>query len=165
MTFDAGNNVKLKVVETLGHASHNLSYFELLNDGVFPGDAAGIYLSEFDVVIPATPPPFHLNETLASLDKLVSLNPTFLYYSHFGKASDAVKRLKNYELQIRLWAAIAKEGVKNGQSFEVVRDRILAEDNAMRKVAFFLRANPIFMKTAVENSVQGFIEFAETAQR
>jgi glyoxylase-like metal-dependent hydrolase (beta-lactamase superfamily II) len=164
MTFDAGNNVKLKVVETLGHASHNLSYFELLNDGVFPGDAAGIYLSEFDVVIPATPPPFHLNETLASLDKLVSLNPTFLYYSHFGKASDAVKRLKNYKLQIRLWAAIAEEGVKNGQSFEVVRDRILAEDNAMCKVASFLRANPIFMKTAVENSVQGFIEFAETAQ-
>ncbi|MDH5460593.1 MAG: MBL fold metallo-hydrolase, partial [Candidatus Bathyarchaeota archaeon] len=28
MTFDIGNNVELKVVETLGHASHHLSYYE-----------------------------------------------------------------------------------------------------------------------------------------
>ena len=164
MTFDVGNNVKLKVVETLGHASHNLSYCELLNGGVFPGDAAGIYLSEFDVVIPTTPPPFRLDIALASLDKLVSLNPAFLYYSHFGKASDAVKRLRNYALQIKLWAGIAGEGVNSGQSPEAIRERILAEDEVMRKIASFLRSHPIFMKTAVENSVQGFIDFAAKKQ-
>jgi glyoxylase-like metal-dependent hydrolase (beta-lactamase superfamily II) len=160
MTFNAGNDVELKVVETLGHAAHNLSYCELLNGGVFTGDAAGIYLSEFDVVIPTTPPPFRLDIALASLNKLVSLNPAFLYYSHFGKASDAMKRLRDYALQIKLWAKIAEEGAKNGQSTEMIRDRILAEDNAMRKIASFLKAHPIFMKTAVENSVQGFIDFA-----
>lgn len=36
MTFDVGNNVSLKAVETLGHASHNLSYYEPLHGGVFP---------------------------------------------------------------------------------------------------------------------------------
>jgi glyoxylase-like metal-dependent hydrolase (beta-lactamase superfamily II) len=160
MVFDVGNNVGLRVVETLGHAAHNLSYCELLNSGIFTGDAAGIYLSEFDAVIPTTPPPFRLNHALASLDKLVSLNPAFLYYSHFGKASEAVKRLKNYALQLKLWADIAEEGVKNGQSSEAIRNRILAEDEAMRKIVSFLRVHPIFMKTAAENSVQGFIDFA-----
>ena len=160
MTFDVGNNVGLKVVETLGHAAHNLSYCELLNNGIFPGDAAGIYLSEFDMVIPTTPPPFRLDIALASLNKLISLNPAFLYYSHFGKASDAVKRLKNYALQLKLWAGIAEEGVKKRQSPEAIRDRILTEDETMRKIGSFLRSHPIFMKTAVENSVQGFIDFA-----
>jgi len=162
ITFDAGNDVRLKVVETLGHAAHNLSYCELLTNGIFTGDAAGIYLSEFDVVIPTTPPPFRLGVALASLNKLVNLNPALLYYSHFGKVADAVLRLKNYALQLKLWAGIAEEDVKNGQSMEAIRERILAEDPAMRKIGSFLKANPIFMKTAVENSVQGFIDFATT---
>jgi glyoxylase-like metal-dependent hydrolase (beta-lactamase superfamily II) len=160
MTIDAGNNVRLTVVETLGHAAHNLSYREPLNNGVFTGDAAGIYLSEFDVVIPTTPPPFHLDAALTSLNKLISLNPTFLYYSHFGKASDAVQRLKGYALQLKLWAGIAAEGVKNGRSTEAIRDRILTEDETMRKIGSYLKAHPIYLKTAVGNSVQGFIDFA-----
>ena len=160
MTIDAGNNMQLKVVETLGHAAHNLSYREPLNNGVFTGDAAGIYLSEFDVVIPTTPPPFRLDIELTSLTKLISLNPEFLYYSHFGKAPDAVQRLKNYAAQIKLWARIAEEGVKNGHSTEAIRDRILTEDTTMRKIGSYLKAHPIYMKTAVGNSVQGFIDFA-----
>ena len=164
MTFDVGNNVKLKVVETLGHASHHLSYYEALSKGIFPGDAAGIYLSEFDVVIPTAPPPFHLDVALASLDKLVSLNPKALYYSHFGKASNAVKRLKNYALQIKLWANIAEEGIKNKQSPDAIRERILTEDKVMHKIVSFLKSHPIFMKTVIENSMQSFIDFAGESQ-
>jgi glyoxylase-like metal-dependent hydrolase (beta-lactamase superfamily II) len=164
VTFDVGNNVKLKVVETLGHASHNLSYYEPLHGGVFPGDAAGIYLREFDVVVPTTPPPFRLDIALASLDKLVSLKPMALYYSHFGKVSNAVKRLQDYALQLKLWARIAKEGVKNKQNLEEIRERILSEDKVMRKIAGHLRSHPIYAKTMLGNSVQGFIDFAERAQ-
>ena len=160
MTLDAGNNIRLKVVETLGHAAHNLSYCEPLTNGIFTGDAAGIYLSEFDVVIPTTPPPFRLDVASASLNTLVNLNPTFLYYSHFGKQAEAVLHLKNYLLQLKLWACIVEEGIKNGQRKEAIRERILAEDTAMRKIVSFLKAHPIFMRTIVENSVQGFIDFA-----
>jgi glyoxylase-like metal-dependent hydrolase (beta-lactamase superfamily II) len=160
MILDSGNDVRLRVVETLGHAAHNLSYRELLNNGVFTGDAAGIYLNEFDAVIPTSPPPFRLDIALASLDKLISLNPKFLYYSHFGKASAAVQRLKDYVLQLKLWASIATEGVNARLSTETIRDRILAEDKIMHKIASYLKTHPIFMKTAVENSIQGFIDFA-----
>ena len=164
MTFDVGDNVKLKAIETLGHASHHLSYYEPLNEGIFLGDAAGIYLSEFDMVIPTTPPPFRLGIALASLEKLTRLKPTALYYSHFGKAIDAGQRLQNYALQIKLWANIAKEGIKNKQSPEAIRERILTEDSAVRKIAPFLKSHPIFMKTVIENSVQGFIYFAASHQ-
>ena len=74
-TFDLDDGAKLKVIETVGHASHNLSFQESFNGGVFPGDAAGTYFPEFDVVVPTTPPPFYLDVALASLDKLISLKP------------------------------------------------------------------------------------------
>ena len=161
MTFDAGSCGKLKVVETLGHASHHLSFYSSLHKGIFPGDAAGIYLRRYDVVVPTTPPPFRLDSSLASLEKLESLNPEVLYYSHFGKASEAAKHLRGYAKQIRMWAEIAGEGIRNKQSVDAIKERILAEDEAMRKIASFLAANPILMRTAVENSVQGFVEFAK----
>jgi glyoxylase-like metal-dependent hydrolase (beta-lactamase superfamily II) len=163
MIFEAGN-VKLKAIETLGHASHHLSYYEPVNRGIFPGDAAGIYLSQFDVVVPTAPPPFRLDIALASLDKLIRLNPRDLYFSHFGNPSDAVKRLRDYAVQIKLWAAIAREGLKNKQSLEEIRERILSGDEIMRKLAGHLKSHPIYVKTVLENSVQGFINFAETAQ-
>lgn len=46
MTLDLGNDIRLRVVETLGHSSHHQSYYETFSRSVFPGDAAGIYLNE-----------------------------------------------------------------------------------------------------------------------
>lgn len=164
-SFDLGFGAKLTVTETVGHASHNLSFHESFNGGVFPGDAAGTYLPEFDVVIPTTPPPFHLDAALASLDKLISLKPTALYFSHFGKATDAVQRLKDYKLQLQLWADIAEEGVKKNWSLEQIRDRIIAEDKVMHQVADFVKAHRIYSKTVLENCVRGFIDYAKQKQR
>jgi glyoxylase-like metal-dependent hydrolase (beta-lactamase superfamily II) len=159
-TIDLGYGSKLTVTETVGHASHNLSFQESFNGGVFPGDAAGTYLPEFEVVIPTTPPPFYLDSALASLDKLISLKPTVLYFSHFGKATNAVQRLKDYKQQLQLWAHIAGEGVRDNWNLEQVRDKIIAEDPSMRKVADFVRSHRIYSRTVLENCVRGFIEYA-----
>ena len=163
-TFDLGGNAELKVIETLGHASHNLSFQESFNRGVFPGDAAGTYFPEFKVVVPTTPPPFHLETALASLDKLISLEPTSLYYSHFGKATDAVKRLTDYKGQLQLWGKIAGEGVEKNWSLEQIRDKIIAEDKVMGGVADFVKSHRIYSKTVLENCVRGFIGYAKQKQ-
>ena len=162
--FDLGFGGKLTVTETVGHASHNLSFQESFNGGVFPGDAAGTYLPEFDVVVPTTPPPFYLDAALASLDKLISLKPTVLYFSHFGKATEAVQRLKDYKLQLQLWADIAEEGVRKNWSLEQTRDKIIAEDKVMQRVADFVKSHRIYSKTVLENCVRGFIEYAKQKQ-
>jgi glyoxylase-like metal-dependent hydrolase (beta-lactamase superfamily II) len=162
--FDLGEGAELKVIETVGHASHNLSYIESFNGGVFPGDATGTYFPEFDVVIPTSPPPFHLDVALASLDKLMSIKPTVLYYSHFGKASNAMQRLQDYKLQLQLWGRIAEEGVKNNQAPEEIVARIIREDKVMAKLADYLKSHPIYSKTTLGNSVQGFIDYAAKKQ-
>ena len=160
-SFDLDAGSKLQVYETLGHASHSLSFFETLNDGVFPGDAAGTYFPEFDSVIPTTPPPFRLDFALASLDKLISLKPTVLYYSHFGKASDAVERLIDYKAQLQLWGRIAKEGVQEQQSFDQICKRILWEDKVMHRLADYLGRHPIYSVTSLRNTIQGFVDYAK----
>jgi glyoxylase-like metal-dependent hydrolase (beta-lactamase superfamily II) len=164
MAFDVGDEVRIKVVEAPGHASHNLCYYEYLNEGVFSGDAAGAYIPEFDTVYPTTPPPFRPDIALVSLDKLVSLNPKVLYYTHFGKASQAQKRLRAYAVQIKLWQRIAEEGIKKGQSPKTIRETVFRQDETIRGVISMLKANPVLRKTLVENSVQGFIEFAQKSQ-
>jgi glyoxylase-like metal-dependent hydrolase (beta-lactamase superfamily II) len=160
-TFDLGGGVTLKTLETSGHAAHNLSFYEPRNGGVFPGDSAGAYLAMFDTVFPTTPPPFRPDIALVSLDKLISLNPQFVYYSHFGKASDAVGRLRGYQVQIKRWLNIVQEAVKQGESADAIREKVLAQDETVREVVPLLKANPIHRKTLIENSVQGFINFAQ----
>lgn len=161
LMIDMGKNVKLQVYETVGHAAHHLCFYEPLNRGVFSGDTAGAYFGEFDAIVPTTPPPLRLDLVLLSLEKLISLQPKFLYYSHFGKASNAVKRLRAYALQLELWAKITEDGVKKGSSLENIQEKILAEDENMRRMASYFASHPIDRKTLIENSVQGFIDFVE----
>jgi glyoxylase-like metal-dependent hydrolase (beta-lactamase superfamily II) len=160
-SFDLGYGAKLRVTETVGHASHNLSFHESFNGGVFPGDAAGTYLPEFDVVVPTTPPPFYLDAALSSLDKLISLKPTVIYFSHFGKATDGVQRLRDYKLQLQLWADIAADGVKKNQSLKEIRDRIIQEDKSMNRIIGYVKSHQIYSKTMLENCVKGFVEYAK----
>lgn len=159
MTFDVGNNVKLKVIETLGHASHHLSFYEPLSEGIFPGDAAGIYLKEIDVIVPTTPSPLRLDIALASIDKLTRLNPKFLYYSHFGKADSAVQKLETYVQQLKLWAKIAKQGIMNKEGLESIRKKIIESDPAVQKALKYIKAHPILSETTLNESLQGFIDF------
>jgi glyoxylase-like metal-dependent hydrolase (beta-lactamase superfamily II) len=163
-TFDLGDGAKLTVTETVGHASHNLSFWESFNRGIFPGDAAGTYLPDCDVVVPTTPPPFHLDAALASLDKLIALNPSALYFSHFGKADKAVERLRTYKVQLKLWADVAEAGVKAGKGLEQIRDDIIAADPVMAAILPYIKSHKIYSKTVLENCVLGFVEYAKHKQ-
>jgi glyoxylase-like metal-dependent hydrolase (beta-lactamase superfamily II) len=161
MVFDLGKGARLEVVETLGHASHHESYRETLGRGIFPGDAAGIYLKEFDAIAPTTPAPFRLDVALATLEKLNSLRPKALYYSHFGEASDPGGKLQAYADQLRLWAEIARQGVEEKRSLEEVRQKIIENDEQIRRALKFIEAHLVLNETVLNNSVQGFMQFAE----
>jgi len=163
-TLDLGKGLKLRIMEASGHASHNVAYYERQSNGVFPGDGAGAYLPEFGAVFPTTPPPFRPDIAMVSIDKLIRLNPKFLYYSHFGKAPDAARRLRDYEVQIKMWLGIVAEDLRRGEKPEAIREHIFREDETIRDAVPALKRNPILKKTLIENSVRGFIEFAQNPQ-
>lgn len=159
MTIDLGKGVMLKVLETLGHASHHLCYYEPLSNGIFTGDAAGVYIGSFDVIVPTTPPPFRLDIALASLDRLASLKPLVLYYTHFGKANKALERFKAYAEQLKLWAEIAKKTLEGGGSLETLRQQIIIEDEFLRKALNYIRAHRVMRETVLKESVEGVFEY------
>ena len=68
-----------------GHAFHQAVLYDPANDGAFTGDAAGIVTPALEGPQHATPPPdFDLEQALKDLESIAALDPTALYYSHFG---------------------------------------------------------------------------------
>jgi len=159
MVVDLGEGVDLKVLEMPGHASHELSFYEKSSQGVFPGDAAGTYLNKFDVIIPVTPPPFHLEMALSSLRRLIKMKPRLLYYSHFGPAGDAVKKLETYKARLTLWGKIILEGMKNGEDFETICERISENDPLTPEAEGYIKNHFILNRGIVKPNVYGFMEY------
>ena len=159
MAVELGERVRLKVVETLGHASHHLSFYENSSKGLFTGDAAGVYVKKLDVIIPTAPPPFNLEMALTSLDRLIELAPKKLYYTHFGVGDDAVKRLEAYKVQLKIWAKVVLEGINNRADLEVIYDRVLEEDTSTRKAAEFIKNHLVLRRGVVMQNIHGMIEY------
>jgi len=159
MTFNLGGSLQLKVIETLGHASHHLAYFESETLGIFQGDAAGIYFPKLDVTIPTAPAPFHLELTLASIEKLVQLQPRRLYYTHYGPVENGVERLRKYEAQLQLWAKIVSEAVKRGDSPESIHEQILEQDGQMKVAEPFIKEHLVLREGVMMQNIRGYYEY------
>ncbi len=159
MVVDLGEHVKLQVVETLGHASHHQSFYEKESRTLFLGDAGGIYLQKLDVVIPTTPPPLHLETKLYSIEKLMKLEPSWLCYTHFGQANNAVSRLRAYVEQLKLWAKIVSESTERGDDLEAVYAKIMEQDPSMGRAEEFIESHWMVRQSMVLQSIQGFIQY------
>ena len=158
-TFDLGDSLHVRVLETLGHASHHLGYFENETLGVFQGDAAGIYLPQLDVTIPTTPAPFHLELTMASIRKLEQLQPRRLYYTHFGPRENAIAKLENYRRQLELWAGVVSEAVKRGDTEDSIYRQILEQDTQMKAAIDFITKHLVLREGVLMQNIQGYIDY------
>jgi len=157
--FDLGGPVQIKILETLGHASHHLAYFDSDSQGIFQGDAAGIYFPQLDVTIPTAPAPFNLEMTLASLEKLAQMQPKRLYYTHYGPVENAVERIQSYEAQLHLWADVVSQAVKRGDTLESVHEQILQKDPQMKAAIEFINKHLVLRRGVLMQNVQGYVEY------
>ena len=164
MVVDMGAGVDLKVLEMPGHASHELAFYEKKSRGIFPGDAAGIYLDRFNVILPTTPPPFHLEMALSSLKGLIEMKPRWIYYSHFGSASDAVEKLKTYATRLTLWGKIVHNGMKNGEDIETICERISERDPLTTEIEGYIAKHLILNRGIVKPNVYGFMQYYQKIQ-
>jgi len=161
MLIELGKDVRVRVCETLGHASHHLSFYEDSSKGIFPGDAAGIFIKSIDATIPTAPPPFNLDMALASLTRLIALTPKNLYYTHFGATEDAVKRLEAYVVKLKLWAKVILEGMESGDDLEAIYRRILERDASTGRAADFIKNHLVLRRGVIMQNIQGFIEYLQ----
>jgi glyoxylase-like metal-dependent hydrolase (beta-lactamase superfamily II) len=161
MILDLGNNVRIEILETVGHASHHLSFHEHSSNKMFSGDAAGIYLNTLDVIVPTTPEPLYLDVALAAIEKMIRAKPEMLCYTHFGCAGNAVEKLEAYASQLKLWERIVRECLINGESLEVIRERIVEEDVYVNKAASFIESHPIMGQRMLLQNIQGFVSYVK----
>ncbi|MFB6110439.1 MAG: MBL fold metallo-hydrolase [Halodesulfurarchaeum sp.] len=82
--IDLGDRA-LSVHHAPGHAFHQAVFRDESTGGVFTADAAGVHSPDLDGVRPISPPPdFDLEDCLADVEMIRDLDPSALYYAHFG---------------------------------------------------------------------------------
>lgn len=137
MKLDLGRGLVLEVYLTPGHAPHHLSLFDRASGVLIAGEAAGVCLDGSTRL--STPPPFRLEETLSSIDRLMTLEPQWLCYGHFGCYDRASERLNFVRQQLLAWYeivnSVAKEGKKPEEILMMLRekDRSLDYLNSLSK--------------------------------
>ncbi len=98
---------------TRGHANHHMVIHDSGSGGVFTGDAFGV---EYDgerrskrpyLLCSSAPTDFDPGEALASVDKILALNPARLYLTHYGELADVGAAAAVLKESITRLAAIA----------------------------------------------------------
>jgi glyoxylase-like metal-dependent hydrolase (beta-lactamase superfamily II) len=127
LKLDLGAGVELEVLLTPGHASHHLSVWDKKESMVYAGEAAGINVDD-EFTRPNCPPPFRFEDGIESIDKLLSLNPETLCYSHFGCYDNAVMRLWSAREQLAKWYNLVKEATGAGKTPEEILPMLREKD-------------------------------------
>jgi len=135
MRLDLGGTV-LEIYMTPGHAVHHLSLFESETGILIAGEAAGVCVN--GVIRPATPPPFKLEETMASIDRLIGLEPDRICYGHFGCHDNGLARLRLYKEKLLLWHEVVKSETAKGTGPEAILQALKQKD---RDLAYLDKLN------------------------
>jgi glyoxylase-like metal-dependent hydrolase (beta-lactamase superfamily II) len=129
MKVTLGKGREMQIYLTPGHAPHHLSLFSAADGLLLAGEAAGVCID--GSIRPATPPPFKLEETLASIDKLIALDPQRVCYGHFGCYGNALEKLKQARLQVTNWHRIANAEKELGRTPEQILEVLRMKDSEL----------------------------------
>ena len=133
MLFDLGEKV-LEVLETPGHASHHLSFWDSQEKRLFAGEASGVYIREADLIRQGTPLPFNLEQAVKSLERLIQLAPASLCYAHFGSVTQPLANMRLAEQQLVLWGKTVAECLEKKASHEEMYREICARDALLARL-------------------------------
>ncbi len=128
--IDLGDRT-LEAIETPGHAPHHHSLYLPDEDALFPADAAGLYVQSTGAVRPTTPPPdFDLDQNLRDLERLRSLEPAVLLYSHFGPVADPAV-LTEYEHVLSEWVETVRRVHEDSPDEATTIEHILERESTV----------------------------------
>ncbi len=124
--IDLGDH-QLRALAVPGHAPHQVVYHDPAIAAVFTGDAAGIWIPEWEEVRQTCPPPqFDLDQAVADLETIAGLDPETLLYSHFGPAPYSDGLLESYEARLAEWVRDVDELHRELGSRDAIVDELFA---------------------------------------
>jgi glyoxylase-like metal-dependent hydrolase (beta-lactamase superfamily II) len=109
------NGRPLLFLDTPGHARHHYCIFDEQSNSFFTGDTFGLSYREFDVdgmefVFPTTTPvQFDPVAAHASLDRLMSYNPSYAFLTHYGRIAHLARHANELHGLIEAHVSIARK--------------------------------------------------------
>lgn len=150
----------LKFIDAPGHAPHELCIQESRNNGLFSGDAVGVYIAESDILLPATQPPnFDLELWRDTIDRLMELKATTIYFPHFGVSHKVQDILQTAIDNLRVWDGIAVEAAKDN-GFDGAAERMAAQACARLEPA--KKMKPLYdylVNFSMPSSIDGYLKY------
>lgn len=127
------NGRELLILDTPGHASHHFCIYDTVSHGIFTGDTFGVaypeLASEFGPYIfpPTTPVQFNPDAWLASVDRLLGLNPDRMYLTHYGMVTEVEDLGAMLKQRIGEFATLARQH-QNSDNPEAELKKILTSE-------------------------------------
>ena len=156
MKIDLGKETIIETLFTPGHAPHHLSFLEKKENRLFIGEAGGTWAR--NTIRPSTPPPFNLEQALASLDRLIQLKPATVCYGHFGYAGEALPKLQSHREQLILWGRVIAAGLLKKASIDAICEEISDKDEMLSPLKGLSQDQQQREHNFIANSVRGFVD-------
>ncbi|MFQ6121940.1 MAG: MBL fold metallo-hydrolase [Dehalococcoidales bacterium] len=154
----------LRFIDAPGHAPHELCVYESRNNGLFVGDAAGMFIN--GILLPDTPPPnFNLELYISTLKRLIKLKATMIYFAHFGVSNKVQENLQLAMDKVQVWYDIVTETVK-GNRFDAALERIMAQVCA--ELEPIKEKEPLYQyvtEVAMPLNVAGYLKYHQEKHR
>jgi len=159
-TVDLGCEQVMKIIDAPGHAPHELCVLENKNNGIFTGDGGGMYLGE-DISSPLTPPPsFDAEAYIATLEKMMEMEPSRLYVAHFGVVMKVKEHFEAVIDELHLMEEMASSLAKTN-GLDKLAAGLLAKKSA--RLAGIKKSSPKLYQYVVEHgipmNVSGFVKY------
>ncbi|MEW6669596.1 MAG: MBL fold metallo-hydrolase [Thermodesulfobacteriota bacterium] len=153
----------IRAIPTPGHAAHHLSF--TYGGNLFAGEAAGVclILDQGEYLRPATPPVFFMEETLASIDRLLALEDQPIHFAHLARVESSHLMLKRSRKQILLWRDVIRSERSQGPERLMERcvERLRREDPELGKLDAMSPDGQKREAFFIGNSIKGFLGYLE----
>jgi glyoxylase-like metal-dependent hydrolase (beta-lactamase superfamily II) len=157
--LDLGKHA-LVFLDSPGHAPHELTILDERNRCLYTGDAAGLYFPGDEILMPIAPAPaFDLEKNVATLRRLMALEPKALLFSHYGPHREPRKAIEAMLAAYPAWARVVREKLAS-----VGEDAVLRElyDMSCRAAKWYPRE---FLERRIQVSITGLAAYHERLER
>ncbi len=153
LTLELGRH-ELVFYDSPGHAPHELTILDRRNGCVYTGDAAGLYFPGDEILMPVAPAPaFDLEKNLQTFQRLLSLEPRALLFSHYGPHRRPKEAIERMMALYPAWSQIVREKLAAAGE-----DAILKEMYDMT-VRAPKRYSKDFLERRIRTSIAGLADY------
>jgi glyoxylase-like metal-dependent hydrolase (beta-lactamase superfamily II) len=121
----------LELLHSPGHALHHYVVVDAAHRAIFAGDTFGISYRELDsaqgaFIFPTTTPTqFDPQQLIASIDRMLSLQPEAIYLMHFSRVTDVPRLGAALKEQVAEFAAMARAHADDFDPADGIRTQML----------------------------------------